>query len=68
MIAVVEAITALLVFGAVVAKFVSHRQEELVTEIHRVTFEERLDRVEANLHMVISELLAITSMCKRRPR
>ena len=54
-IAVAEAVTALLIFGAVVAKFVSHRQEELVSEIHRVTFEERLDRVQTNLHMVISE-------------
>ena len=62
-IAVAEAITALLIFGAVVAKFVSHRQEELVKEIHRVTFEERLDRVETNLHMVISEILSITAMC-----
>ena len=65
-IAVAEAITALMIFGAVVAKFVSHRQEELVTEIHRVTFEERLDRIEANLHMVISELLSITSMCEAK--
>ena len=65
-IAVAEAITALLVFGAVVAKFVSHRQEGLVTEIHRVTFEERLDRVETNLHMVISELLSINSMCEAK--
>ncbi len=62
-IAVAEAIIALLIFGAVVAKFVSHRQEELVSEIHRVTFEERLDRVETNLHMVISEILSITAMC-----
>jgi Ion channel len=61
-IAVAEAIAALLIFGAVVAKFVSHRQEELVSEIHRVTFEERLDRIETNLHMVISELLSITAM------
>ena len=65
-IAVAEAITALLVFGAVVAKFVSHRQEELVSEIHRVTFEERLDRVETNLHMVISEMLSITAMCEAK--
>jgi hypothetical protein len=63
-VAVAEAITALLIFGAVVAKFVSHRQEELVTEIHRVTFEERLDRVQSNLHIVISELLAILAMCE----
>jgi len=65
-IAVAEAITALLVFGAVVAKFVSHRQEELVSEIHRVTFEERLDRIETNLHMVISEMLSITAMCEAK--
>jgi len=65
-IAVAEAIGALLVFGAVVAKFVSHRQEELVNEIHRLTFEERLDRVETNLHMVISEILSITAMCEAK--
>jgi Ion channel len=65
-IAVAEAITALLIFGAVVAKFVSHRQEELVSEIHRITFEERLDRIETNLHMVISELLSITAMSETK--
>jgi len=63
-IAVGEAISALLIFGAVVAKFVSHRQDELVSEIHRITFEERLDRVQTNLHMVISDMLAITAMCE----
>src|SRR5258708_32500697 len=61
-VAVAEAITGLLIFGAVVAKFVSHRQDELMSEIHRVTFEERLDRIETNLHIVISELLSITAM------
>ena len=61
-VAVAEAITGLLIFGAVVAKFVSHRQDALIDEIHRVTFEERLDRIETNLHMVISELLSITAM------
>ena len=61
-IAVIEAVSALLLFGAVIAKFVSHRQEELMSEIHQVTFEERLDRVQTNLHMVISELLSITAM------
>ncbi len=64
-IAVAESVTALLIFGAVVAKFVSHRQDELVREIHRVTFDERLDRVQSNLHVVISELLAIMSICER---
>ena len=65
-IAIAEAIAALLIFGAVVAKFVSHRQDELVSEIHRVTFDERLDRIETNLHMVISELLSIAAMCENK--
>jgi rhodanese-related sulfurtransferase len=63
-IAVAEAVSALLIFGAVIAKLVSHRQEELVREIHRITFEERLDRVQTNLHTVISDLLSITEMCE----
>ena len=65
-IAIAEAISALLIFGAVVAKFVSHRQEELVLEIHRITFEERLDRVQTNLHMVISDVLSIAEMSDAR--
>ena len=62
--AVTESVGALVLFGAVVAKFVSHRQDELVLEIHRITFDERLDRVQSNLHLVISELLAINSLCE----
>jgi len=61
-----EAVVALLIFGAVISKFVSHRQDELVSEIHRVTFDERLDRVQTNLHTVISELLSIISLCEAR--
>jgi hypothetical protein len=63
-VAVVEAVTALLIFGAVIAKFVSRRQDEVMSEIHRTTFEERLDRVQTNLHLVISELLSITALCE----
>jgi hypothetical protein len=66
MIAITEAVAGLLIFGAVVAKFVSHRQDELVREIHRVTFDERLDRVQSNLHVVISELLSLSSLCEAR--
>jgi hypothetical protein len=53
----------LLIFGLLIAKFVSYRQEMLVREIHSVTFEERLDRVQTNLHLVVSELLAIAVLC-----
>lgn len=64
LIAIVEAVTTLLIFGAVIAKFVSHRQDRLVGEIHRITFDERLDRVQSNLHVVISELLELTTLCE----
>jgi hypothetical protein len=62
--AVIESVAALLLFGAVVAKFVSHRQDELVLEIHRVTFYDRLDRVQSNLHLVISELSSLSTSCE----
>ncbi len=62
-IAVLEAVLGLLIFGAVVSKFVSRRQDELVREIHRTTFEDRLDRVRTNLHLALSEFQAIAAMC-----
>ncbi len=61
--AVAEAIGGLLIFGLLIAKFVSYRQDMMVREIHSVTFEERLDRVQTNLHLVVSELLAIEALC-----
>jgi potassium channel LctB len=62
-VAIAEAITGLLIFGAVVAKFVSRRQDELMGEIHRITFEDRLDRVQTTLHLVRSDIQAITALC-----
>lgn len=54
--AVTEGIGGLLVFGCVISKLVSRRQEDLTAEIHRTTFEDRLDRVRTNLHLVFSDL------------
>ncbi len=54
--AVIEGIAGLLIFGCVISKLVSRRQEELTAEIHRTTFEDRLDRVRTNLHLVFSDL------------
>ena len=54
--AITEGAAGLLIFGCVVSKLVSHRQEELTQEIHRTTFEDRLDRVRTNLHLVFSDL------------
>jgi hypothetical protein len=58
-----EAVTGLLIFGALVAKFVSRRQDELVRDIYNVAFENRLDRVQTNLHLVLSELQSIATLC-----
>jgi hypothetical protein len=54
--AVVEGAAGLLIFGCVISKLVSRRQEALTEEIHRTTFEDRLDRVRTNLHLVVSDL------------
>jgi hypothetical protein len=60
---VFEAVAGLLMFGALVAKFVSRRQDELVRDIYAVAFENRLDRVQTNLHLVLSELQSISTLC-----
>jgi Ion channel len=63
LLAATEAVAALLIFGAVITKFVSRRQDEIIREIQRVTFEERLDRVQTNLHLVLSEFQVVAAMC-----
>ncbi len=57
--AVIEGIAGLLIFGCVISKLVSRRQEELTEEIHRTTFDDRLDRVRTNLHLVFNDLGAV---------
>ena len=60
--AVAEGIGGLLIFGCVISKLVSRRQEELTAEIHRTTFEDRLDRVRTNLHLVFSDFGAVQQL------
>jgi hypothetical protein len=61
--AIVEGAGALLIFGCVISKLVSRRQEEMTEEIHRIAFEDRLGRVRTNLHLVLSDIQAIAGMC-----
>ncbi len=60
--AVIEGIAGLLIFGCVISKLVSRRQEELTAEIHHTTFEDRLDRVRTNLHLVFSDLGSVQQL------
>jgi hypothetical protein len=60
--AVVEGIAGLLIFGCVISKLVSKRQEELTEDIHRTTFEDRLDRVRTNLHLVFSDFGSVQQL------
>jgi Ion channel len=62
--AIVEAVVGLLVFGAMVSKLVSRRQEHVVAEIHRIAFEDRLERVQTDLHLVLAELQDISALCR----
>jgi len=63
-VAIVEAVSGLVIFGGVVSKFVSTRQEQLIGEIHRIAFEDRLGRIRTNLHLVRTEVQATTAMCE----
>ena len=62
--AITEAVVGLLVFGAVVSKLVSRKQEQVVSEIHRIAFEDRLENVQTDLHFVLMELQTIANQCK----
>ncbi len=64
LVAIVESIAGLILFGMVISKFVSRRQEQVIGEIHRIAFEERLDRVRTNLHLVRTELQVAAQMCE----
>jgi hypothetical protein len=62
--AIVESAAGLILFGCVVSKFVSRRQEALIREIHYVAFEDRLGRVRTNLLLVRAELQATARLCE----
>jgi hypothetical protein len=64
--AVSEGIAGLILFGCVVSKFVSRRQDELIGQIHRIAFEDRLGRVRTNLLLVRTELQATARLCEGR--
>ena len=61
--AIVEGAGCLLVFGCIISKLVSGRQEELTEEIHWIAFEDRLGRVRTNLHLVVSEIQDLVADC-----
>jgi hypothetical protein len=62
--AIAESIAGLILFGCVVSKFVSRRQEALIGEIHHIAFEDRLGRVRTNLLLVRAELQATARLCE----
>ena len=64
--AVAEGIAGLILFGCVVSKFVSRRQDELIGEIHHIAFEDRLDRLRSNLHLIRTEVQAAAQLCEGR--
>ncbi len=63
LLAIVQGGGCLLLFGAIISKLVSGRQEELTEEIHRIAFEDRLGRVRTNLHLVVREIQDLTADC-----
>lgn len=63
--AVSESVAELLIFGALVSKMVSRRQDLLMEEMNRNTFEDRLGRVRTNLHLMLMELQTLGGVLSR---
>ncbi len=63
LLAVGEGAAGLLLFGLLISKLVSRRQDLLIEEIHHIAFEDRLGRVRSNLHLVFTELQSIAASC-----
>jgi len=66
LLAIAESMAGLVLFGMLVSKFVSRRQEDLISQIHRIAFEDRLGRVRTNLHLVRTELQTAAQLCEGR--
>lgn len=61
--AILEGAAGLLIFGCVVSKLVSRRQDELLEQTHGIAFENRLGRVRTNLHLVMNEMQTLAEQC-----
>jgi len=64
LLAIAEGAAGLIIFGCVVSKFVSRRQEQLIAEIHHIAFEDRLGRLRSNLHLIRTEVQATARLCE----
>jgi len=64
LLAIAEGAAGLIIFGCVVSKFVSRRQDRLIAEIHHIAFEDRLGRLRSNLHLIRTEVHATLRMCE----
>jgi hypothetical protein len=62
-VAIVEASGGLVLFGCVISKLVSRRQEMLLEQTHRIAFDEQLGRVRTNLHLLLSDFQSISEVC-----
>jgi hypothetical protein len=60
----IEAVAGVVLFGALVSKILSRRQEEVMNEIHQIAFEDRLERVQSDLHLALIELQSIAQLCR----
>ena len=54
--AVIEGITGLIIYGIVISKLVSYKQESILNELYEISFEERLHRFRSALYLFRSDL------------
>jgi potassium channel LctB len=63
--AVIEAASELLLFGVLISRLIARRQDQLLEEVHRIGFEDRVSRVRMNLHAVLQDLQELAQLCRQ---
>lgn len=58
-----ETAAGILLFTALISKILNAQQEKVLSEVHRLTYENRLVRVRTNLHYLLAELAEISGEC-----
>ena len=62
-----EAMSGMILGGALISKLLSSHQERLLQETHDLTFMERLGRIQTSLHLLISEYQSIVETYSQSP-
>jgi rhodanese-related sulfurtransferase len=66
LLAALEAISGMVVVGAIISRLLSAQQEKLLRDTHNLAFNERLGRMQTSLHLLVAEFQDMESQLAER--